>query len=249
MTSPLSGQTALVTGSTSGIGRATAVRLAALGAHVVVSGRDGDRAEAVVSSIRETGGLADFASADLSTGAGAIRLAEDAASFTGHVDILVNNAGVFPFASTAETTEAIADAVFAVNFKAPLLLTQALVPAMIERGFGSIVNVGAIAGSMPMPGATAYSASKAALHQLTRVWVAEYAKAGVRVNSVVPGYTVTEGSDAAASDEMRAALLSGIPAGRGGSADEVADAIAFLVGDDARNIHGAFLSVDGGVSA
>ncbi|MCS5717745.1 SDR family oxidoreductase [Herbiconiux sp. CPCC 205763] len=246
MTNSLQGQTALVTGSTSGIGRAIALRLAGLGAHVIVSGRDDARGGDVVERIRAEGGSADFVHADLSTGAGAARLADAAAAVTGQIDILVNNAGVFPFASTADTTEDIVDQVLAVNIKAPLLLTSALIPTMAARGTGSVVNVGSVAGSMALTGATAYSASKAAIHQLTRVWVAEYATSGVRFNTVAPGYTETEGSQANTDEALRAALVSLTPAGRGGRPDEIADAVAFLVGDDARYIHGALLTVDGG---
>ncbi|MGD8168574.1 SDR family NAD(P)-dependent oxidoreductase [Herbiconiux sp. P16] len=117
------------------------------------------------------------------------------------------------------------------------------------RGSGSVVNVGSVAGSMSMAGATMYSASKAAVHQLTKVWVAEYAQSGVRVNSVAPGYTETEGSRANTDETLRDALVSITPAGRGGTPEEIADAVAFLVSDEARYVHGAFLTVDGGSGA
>ena len=196
MSTSLSGSTALVTGSTSGIGKATALHLAELGAHVLVSGRDVARGEAVVAVIRAAGGKADFLAADLADVTAARDLAQRALDAGGgRVDILVNNAGVFPFGSTVEFADDDFDAVVAVNLKTPFALVQALAPGMVERGGGTIVNVSSAGGQKGMAVAGVYSASKAALDQLTRSWAAEFGPSGVRVNAVSPGPVRTEGTE------------------------------------------------------
>ena len=168
MTTDLTGSTALITGATSGIGKATADQLAALGAHVIVSGRDQARGDAVVASIRAAGGNADFLATDLSD-AGSVRdLASRAAQLAGgYVDILVNSAGIFPFGATADTPAEQIDEVFAVNVRAPYLLVAALAPAMVERGYGSIINVTTMVAEFGMNGMGLYGSSKAALVLLT----------------------------------------------------------------------------------
>ncbi|MET8629806.1 SDR family oxidoreductase [Kitasatospora sp. NPDC004669] len=247
MTPSLNGSTALVTGATSGIGRAIAQVLAERGAHVVVSGRDAARGEQTVREIRAAGGKADFVQADLGSVAAARRLAREARQLTGGIDILVNNAGVYPFVGTTDTTEEVFDQVFDVNVKAPFFLTAELVPGMVDKGGGSIVNVSSLAADKAIPGATAYGSSKSAVNQLTRIWAAEYGPAGVRVNAVLPGVTETEGVRAALGED-RSDFLAMIPAGRVGLPGEVAEAVAYLVSDAASYVNGALLTVDGGAS-
>jgi NAD(P)-dependent dehydrogenase (short-subunit alcohol dehydrogenase family) len=244
-TTDLTGSTALVTGATSGIGRATALRLAALGAHVVVSGRDARRGEAVVDAIRTDGGRADFVATDLHDDADVRRLAERAAELGGgHVDVLVNSAGVFPFGSTPDFTASDVDEVFAVNVRAPYVLVAALAPAMAARGHGAIVNVTTMVAEFGMAGAGLYGASKAALVLLTKSWAAEFGPAGVRVNAVSPGPTRTEGT--VGMGEGLDALAAGGPAGRPAQPEEIAAAITFLATDEASFVHGAVLPADGG---
>jgi NAD(P)-dependent dehydrogenase (short-subunit alcohol dehydrogenase family) len=245
MTSTLTGSTALITGATSGIGKATAAQLAALGAHVIVSGREKSRGDAVVAAIRSAGGTADFIAADLGDEHSVRELAARAIEAGGgHVDILVNNGGVFPFGATADTPSEQIDEVFAVNVKAPYLLVAALAPAMAQRGHGAIVNVTTMVADFGMNGMALYGSSKAALVLLTKSWAAEFGPAGVRVNAVSPGPTRTEGT--VGMGEALDELATGGPAGRVGQPDEIAAAITFLATDRASFIHGVLLPVDGG---
>jgi NAD(P)-dependent dehydrogenase (short-subunit alcohol dehydrogenase family) len=246
MTTPLDGRTALVTGSTSGIGRATADALAARGAHVIVSGRDEARCELTVEALRSAGAAADFVAADLATSAGARSLAERALRITGRVDVLVNNAGIYSFGPTTSRTETDVDAIYDVNVKAPFFLVQALVPDMVERGSGAVVNILTGAAHRGSPAAGLYGSSKAALLLLTKSWAAEFGPSGVRVNAVSPGMIRTEGTAGGAGLEPIAAT---IPARRLGDPHEVASAVAFLASDDAPYVHGAILPVDGGATA
>ena len=244
----LAGQTALVTGATSGIGRAAAVLLARRGAHVLVSGRDADRGDAVVAHIRAAGGKADFVAADLADGGSVRALARRATELGGgHVDILVNNAGVFPFGPTQGASDEDIDTVYAVNVKAPFILTGELAPAMAARGKGTVINVLTMVAHFGVTGMALYGSSKAALTLLTKAWSAEFGPSGVRVNAVNPGPTRTEGT--AVLGEVIDEFAALAPAGRPASPDEIAAAITYLASDDASFVHGAILAVDGGRTA
>lgn len=240
--------TALITGGTSGIGRAVANQLAAQGIHVVVAGRNADRGEQTVAAIRAAGGKADFVQTDLSDASSARSLAKRAVELgNGRVDILVNNAGVFPFGPTHETTEDDFERVYALNVKAPYFLVAELAPLMAESGKGAIVNISTMLADYGMSGMSLYGSSKAAINLLTKAWAAEYGPSGVRVNTVSPGPTRTEGTDA--MGEGLDQLAAQAPAGRPASADEIAEAVVFLATDRASFIHGANLAVDGGQTA
>jgi NAD(P)-dependent dehydrogenase (short-subunit alcohol dehydrogenase family) len=244
MTAELSGSTALVTGGTSGIGRATAVALAGLGAHVVLSGRDAARGAQVVESIRAAGGKADFVAADLKDASSARSLAARARELGGQVDVLVNNAGIFPTGPTPDTAEADFDRVYTTNVKVPFYLVAELAPEMARRGHGAIVNVSTMVAARGMAGMALYGSSKAAVELMTKAWAAEFGPSGVRVNAVSPGPTRTEGTAAFGDglDELAAAA----PAGRVAAPEEIAAAIAFLAASDSSFVQGAILPVDGG---
>ena len=244
MTADFTGRTALVTGSTSGIGREVANQLAARGAHVIVSGRDTDRGEATVAAIRADGGKADFVQADLTDPASVTHLAARAVELGGQVDVLVNNAGLFPIALTPEVSASEFETVYAVNVRAPFFLVAALAPAMVERGSGAIVNVTTMVATFGMAGMAVYGSSKAALQLLTKTWAAEFGAAGVRVNAVSPGPTRTEGT-AVLGDNLDGFALT-TPLSRVGRPEEVAAGIVWLASDAASLVHGAILPVDGG---
>ena len=244
----LTGKNALVTGATSGIGKATALALAAAGATVAVSGRDEEKGQAVVDAIGASGGSAVFVAGDLIDADATVDLAARATeALGGRVDIVVNSAGIFPFGSTASHDEATFDAVYALNVKAPWFLVAALAPSMAERGGGSIVNVSTMVAQFGMDGMALYGSSKAALELLTKAWSAEFGPRGVRVNAVSPGPTRTEGTEG--MGEALDQLASLAPAGRPASPEEIASAIVYLASDEASFIHGAVLAVDGGRTA
>ncbi len=188
--SDLQDRRALVTGATSGIGRAVALQLARDGAEVIVHGRDAARGAETVAAITAAGGRARFVSADLSDPADLQRLV----AAVGDIDILVNNAGFSWFGATADLKVETFDALFASNVRAPFFLVAAFAPGMVARGKGSIINVSSMAGQIGLPGGAAYGATKAALAAMTRAWAVEFSPSGVRVNAIAPGPVHTGGA-------------------------------------------------------
>ena len=240
--------TALITGGTSGIGRAVANKLAQLGVHVLVVGRNVERGEKTIAEIRAAGGQADFISSELRDASSARQVARRAVELgNGHLDILINNAGVYPFGPTHETTEESFDKVYSLNVKVPYFLVAELAPLMAKRGKGAIVNLSTMVADYGASGMSLYGSSKAAINLLTKAWTAEYGPSGVRVNAVSPGPTRTEGTDAMGEGLER--LAAEAPAGRPATADEIAEAIVFLATDRASFVQGAKLAVDGGRTA
>ncbi|MHC3470742.1 SDR family NAD(P)-dependent oxidoreductase [Streptomyces sp. 7R007] len=244
------GKTALVTGSGAigGLGHATARVLAAGGADLILTGTDPQRGAQVVEDIRAAGGgstgTVRFVAADLSDGAGVRQLVEDA----GAVDILINNASVMTFSPTTLQDLADYDAAFAVNVRAPFLLTARLAEKMAAGGGGSIVNVSSTAAGLGMPGMAVYGATKAALESLTRTWAAEFAESNVRVNAVAPGPMRTSKVLAAMGPDMGGMGLT-TALKRTSDPAEVAHVVAFLAGDRASYITGAIVAADGGRTA
>src|ERR1700675_1709059 len=174
----LQDQRALVTGATSGIGRAVALQLARQGAEVLVHGRDAQRGGGAVEAITNAGGRARFVAADLSDPADLQRLVDS----VGEVDILVNNAGFSWFGATADLAVETFDALFVSNVRAPFYLVAAVAPKMAAKGRGSIINMSSMAGQIGLVGSAAYGATKASLSSMTRAWAAEFSPTGVRIN-------------------------------------------------------------------
>ncbi|MGB3332756.1 MAG: SDR family oxidoreductase [Mycobacterium sp.] len=238
----LAGQTALVTGGTAGIGLESARLLARHGAEVIITGRSAQRGAAAVA---ELGGGVRFVAADLSDLDSVKALVRQCGD---GVDILVNNAASFPGALTVEQDVASFESTFDTNVRGAYFLVAALAPGMLRRGRGSIVNVTSMVAFKGVPGASSYSASKAALESLTRTWAAEFGPQGVRVNSVAPGPTATEGVVAEwgdVNDELGRAL----PLGRTAHAAEIAEAVLFLASPRSSFITGSTLHADGGGAA
>src|SRR5882757_5330202 len=241
--------TALITGGTSGIGRAVADKLAQPGVHVMVVGRSVERGERAIAELRAAGAKADFITSDLRDAASARAVARRAVELGGgRVDILINNAGIFPFGPTHEMSEQSFDDVYALNVKAPYFLVAELAPLMAQRGKGAIVNVSTMVAEYGAAGLSLYGSSKAAINLLTKAWAAEYGPKGVRVNAVSPGPTRTEGTAAMGEDALQQ-LAAQAPAGRPAAPEEIAEAIVFLASDRASFVQGAILPVDGGRTA
>jgi len=233
--------TALVTGATNGIGRATALKLAANGFTVLVHGRDPQRGAAVVEEIQAAGGRARFIQGDLGDPDDVARLAAE----IDYVDVLVNNGGFSWFGPTADLDTTTYDKLWDTNVRGAYQLVASLAPKMAERGRGSIVSLDSMAGHVGLPGGAAYGATKAALTALSRSWAAEFSPAGVRVNTVAPGPVYTAESQRERIDSLATSTLLG----RGAEPDEIADVIAFLASDKASYITGALIPVDGGRTA
>ena len=248
----LAGELALVTGSTSGIGRAIATRLAAEGARVAVHGRNQARGEAVVAEILERGGDATFLAADLADEGACEGLVDAAAAALSGLTVLVNNAVATIVDETdgpvAELTTSAWEASLRVNLTAPMWLCRRAIPHMVDAGHGAIVNISSRQAERSSPRLTAYAASKSGLNGLTRAIAVDYATAGIRCNTISPGYVVNERRDASIDPETRrrreAQHLT-----RLGVADDVAHAAVYLAGHESDFVTGINLALDGGSSA
>ncbi|MDQ3819564.1 MAG: glucose 1-dehydrogenase [Acidobacteriota bacterium] len=252
MEQELKGKVVIVTGATSGLGHATAVRFAEAGAKVVAVGRNAQKLKEVAKAIEGKGGEALTVRADVTVQPIARRIVNQALDRFGRIDVLVNAAGHIANGTIENTPLADWDAMMNVNLRAVFNLMQQAVPSLVERK-GNIVNVSSVTGLRAFPGVLAYCVSKAGLDQLTRCAALELAPKGVRVNAVNPGVVVTEiHKRGGMSQKDYAAFLEHSkkthPIGRVGEASEVAELILFLASDRASWITGATYSIDGGRS-
>jgi NAD(P)-dependent dehydrogenase (short-subunit alcohol dehydrogenase family) len=242
----LTGKTALVTGASRGIGRATAIALAAAGAQVLVHyGRGANEADGVVAEIGKAGGRADAIAMDLAAADGAGKLARQARSIIGdRLDILVANAGVSKAATIEETTVEDFDKLFAVNVRAPFFLVQQLLPIMSKGSsivFLSSLAVRAVVGAIP-----AYAATKGAIDTLVKHFASMLGARGIRVNAVAPGVVETDGSKFTKTEAGRDFALGMQAFKRLAQPDDIGGVVAFLASEDARWITGDTIHVDGG---
>ena len=241
----LSGRVAVVTGANTGIGQAIAIALAQAGADVALVGRT--PAEDTATAIRDLGRRALIVSADLSSIEPVQRIVDETVAGLGGLDILVNNAGIIRRADAVDFTEADWDAVVDTNLKSVFFLCQAVGRHMIAQGRGRIINIASMLtfqGGIRVP---SYTASKSGIGGLTKLLANEWAKHGLSVNAIAPGYIATNNTAALQADEARnAAILDRIPAGRWGHAADLGGAAVFLASDAAAYVQGHILAVDGG---
>jgi len=241
----------LITGALAGIGRATALAFAREGARIVVSGRRDDAGRALAAELRDLGVQAEFVRADVRHEEDVRNLVDQTVARFGRLDVAVNNAGTEgePGPVTEQSAETYA-ATFDTNVLGVLLSLKHELRVMQAQGSGSIVNVSSIAGHVGFPGASVYVASKHAVEGLTKAAALEAATAGIRVNAVAPGPVETAMYERfAATDEIKAALISMVPAKRVAAPEEIAQAIVFAASDKARFMTGHSLAVDGGMLA
>ena len=245
----LSGKSAIVTGSASGIGREIALTLAAEGASVTVADRNLEGAEAVAGRIAESGGAARAAQVDVTSSGQVDAAVEGAVAAYGSLDILVNVAGFGFNSPIVEMREEDWDLVLGVNLKGQFLCARAAARRMIQQGNGGrIVNIASTAANNARYAGGAYCAAKAGVVQLTKVLALELGEFGITVNAVGPGFTETPAT-VESSDEYRANFLAQVPAARHGQPADIANAVLFLTSPSAEYVNGQAIYVDGGYSA
>ena len=245
--SKLAGKVAVVTGASKGIGAGIAKALAAQGASVVVNYASSSAgADAVVQAITDSGGKAIAVKGDVSKAADAEALIGEAISAYGRLDILVNNAGVYSWEALGEITEEKFDRQFSVNVLGLLFVTQAAEKHLGEGA--SVINISSAITSMLPANSSVYSATKGAVDAITGVLAKELGPRGIRVNAILPGIVVTEGSQAAGftGGEFETGLIAQTPLGRSGQPDDIGDVAAFLASEDARWLTGEKITASGG---
>src|SRR5438309_11491926 len=240
------GKVALVTGGTSGIGKATAIAFARAGAKVILTGRREKEGAQVVAEIKKLGADAAFVRADVAKDADVKAMVDFAVNKFGRLDVAFNNAGVEWKGPLDQATEAEYRRVFDINVWGVLNSMRHEIPVMLKNGGGAIVNTSSVAGHVGLPQVSVYIASKHAVEGLTKSVALEFAKQNIRINAVAPGVIATELFDRFAEGASRDQITSMIPGGRSGVAEEIAAAVFYLCSDDAKFTVGTSLVVDGG---
>ncbi len=246
--SSLKGRTALITGASRGIGRATAARLARDGARIAVNYKgNAEAAEETKRLVEQAGSTAALVQGDVSVDAEAERVVKDAVAFgEGKLDILVNNAGTTRDDLLIRMTAEQWDAVLDLNLRAAFLVTKAVMRPMMKQRFGRVVNVSSVAGVAGNAGQANYASAKAGLIGFTKTLAREMASRNITCNAVAPGFVPTDLTRPLLA-QMEATILKQIPLGRFGTVEDVANAIAFLVSEEAAYITGQVLQIDGGM--
>jgi len=257
----LNGKVCIITGGSEGIGKATALLLAAKGARVTITGRTKTKLEAVVAEGAEQGLSLDYFVGDVSNETDCAALVKHVVETHQRVNILFNNAGILHGGMTHETSTEVWDAIFNTNVRGTFFMSRQVLPHMVERGEGCIVNNSSIAGLKAVPGLAAYNASKGAITQLTKSMALEYADQGIRINAVCPGTCETPLIDKSRAEMVGAGLdeetIAGVtqrfinyhPMGRFGKPEEIAHAVLFLCSSENTFMTGTMLSIDGGFCA
>ena len=243
------GKVVLVTGGTSGIGKATAIEFARAGAKVVVSGRREKEGAEVVNEIKKLGGEAAFVRADVAKDADVEAMIRFTIDKFGRLDVAFNNAGVEWMGSLDQATEAEYRRIFDINVWGVLNSMRHEIPVMLKNGGGAIVNTSSVAGHVGLAQVSVYIASKHAVEGLTKSVALEFAKQNIRINAIAPGVIATEMFDRFAGDGLRDQIISTVPVARVGAADEIAAAVLYLASDAAKFTTGTSLVVDGGYIA
>ena len=253
----LEGRIAIVTGAGRGIGRATALELARLGAHIVVAELDAANAEQTAALVVKAGRKAHVVPTDVTKRASLKTMVDQTMATFGQIDILVNNAGIYRAAANLDITEEHWDAIMNINAKAVFFASQAVLPPMIARKQGAIVNLASMAGKVGSKTNLPYNASKAAVVSMTKSMALAHAEHGIRVNCVCPGFVETDmwtqvSREQAAllgmtTEEFNRQRKAAVPLGRMERAEDVAQVIGFLASDRAGYMTGQALSVDGGL--
>lgn len=252
MAGKFDGKVALVTGSGSGIGRASALAFAKEGAKVIVADVSVEGGKETVEMIKKAGGKATFVKTDVAKAAEVEALINKGVETYGRLDYAHNNAGIEgPMATTADLTEQDWDRVLSINLKGIWLCMKSEIPQMLKQDGGAIVNTASIAGLVGFQGMAAYTASKFGVNGLTKVAALDYAKANIRVNSVCPGVIHTSMVDRliAINPAMEPGLVAGTPLGRMGRPEEIAQAVVWLCSDAASFVTGLNMAVDGAYTA
>ncbi len=255
METGLKGKVVIVTGAAAGIGRATAGRFAQEGARVAAWDVSDGKADELVKELQAAGGEALFAKVNVADAASVASATETVAARWGRIDVLVNNAGIVRDAQLVKykdgavvstMTDEAWDAVIAVNLKGVFLCTRAVVPHMIKGGGGVILSASSVVGLYGNFGQTNYSATKGGLITMTKTWARELGKFGIRVNAVAPGFIATE-ILSAMPEKVIENMVAHTPIGRMGKPEDIANTYVWLASDSATFVHGATISVDGGI--